>query len=126
MPRPVPACVEAFASNHAGPNSGSGRERLDCADGNSATCSGWLVAWAVRYCPIVKTALRLLGLACLAVAAAWTLLGLRASRWNLRGAWRSVQVMFDRPRKDLPPGAFDMTKPLYLVTIGVSLLSLAS
>ena len=84
------------------------------------------MAWAVRYCPIMKTALRLLGLACLAVAAAWILLGLRASRWNLRGAWRSVQVMFDGPRKDLPPGAFDMAKPLYLVTIGVSLLSLAS
>jgi hypothetical protein len=52
--------------------------------------------------------------------------GAPASGWNLRGAWRSVQVMFDGPKKDLPPGAFDMTKPLYLVVIGALLLSLAS
>jgi hypothetical protein len=88
--------------------------------------SGWMVPWAVRYCPTVKTALRISGLVCLAVSTVWILLGLRASGWNLRGAWRSVQVMFDGPKKDLPPGAFDMAKPLYLVAIGVSLLSLAS
>ncbi|MGW5188431.1 hypothetical protein ACWEOO_04190 [Kribbella sp. NPDC004138] len=74
----------------------------------------------------MKRALRILGLACLGVAAGWVLLGLRASGWNLRGAWRSVQVMFDKPKKDLPPGAFDMTKPLYVAAIGVLLLSLAS
>ncbi|NIK55991.1 hypothetical protein [Kribbella shirazensis] len=70
----------------------------------------------------MKTALRISGLACLAVATVWILLGLWASGWNLRGAWRSVQVMFDGPKKDLPPGAFDMAKPLYLVAIGVWLL----
>jgi hypothetical protein len=74
----------------------------------------------------VKTALRIPGYACLAVAVVWALLGLRVSGWNLRGAWRSVQVMMDGPNKKLPPGAFDMSKPIYLAAIGIWLLSLAS
>ncbi|MEV6270917.1 CbrC family protein [Kribbella sp. NPDC051936] len=56
-----------------------------------------MVAGAVRYCPIVKTALRILGLACLSAATGWVLLGLRASGWNLRGAWRSACDLCSRP-----------------------------
>ena len=85
-----------------------------------------MAIWVVHYCPIVKTALSVPGFACLAAAVVWVLVGLRISGWDLRGAWRSVQVMMDGPNRKLPTGAFDMSKPIHLAAIGISLLSLAS